>query len=128
MITFLFVFDISSILVSSVFVIIASSFYNFYFGLIFFVWIIVFAIFQYYSYKRNYPYEVKVNKASSARSGYLSDVITNYFNVKIFSSYKKESLSFAKLLAERSMLAKTRSYRRIFVSLISSFLILVCEV
>ncbi|MEI8253606.1 MAG: hypothetical protein WCG25_07890 [bacterium] len=55
------VFDISSVLFNSIFVIIIVAQENILLSLIFIVWIVVFIIVQYFLYRWNYPYEVYVN-------------------------------------------------------------------
>lgn len=126
--TDVFVFSISSMIVTSLFIVIASGLQNFYYGLIFFVWIVVFIVVQYLLYKRNYPYEIKVNKADSELSGTLSDAITNYFNIKIFSSVRREVSAFYEKTRLWADLAKTRYYRSMVIWGSTGLLMVVCEI
>lgn len=121
-------FSIFPMLISSLFIIIVSSSYSIYFGIILLGWLVVFSLVQYRLYKRNYPYEIKVNAADSECSGNFADTLTNYFNIKIFASIQREAFHFAKKLDHRAQLSKTRNYRKTLIHAVSALSIFVCEI
>lgn len=110
-ITDIFVFDISSVLFNSIFVLIIVSQENLSLSVIFIVWIVVFIVVQYFLYKWNYPYEVYVNWIDSKLSWLLSDTITNNFNIKTFASLKREIKIFDEIVTLWRNKSKIKRYR-----------------
>jgi len=110
-ITDILVFDISSVLFNSIFVIIIVAQENILLSLIFIVWIVVFIIVQYFLYRWNYPYEVYVNWIDSKLSWVLSDTITNNFNIKTFASLHREIKIFDEIVSLRRNKSKIKRYR-----------------
>ncbi|MFZ2718641.1 MAG: ABC transporter ATP-binding protein [Candidatus Absconditicoccaceae bacterium] len=114
-ITDIFVFDISSVLFNSIFVLIIVSQENLSLSVIFIVWIVVFIVVQYFLYKWNYPYEVYVNGIDSKLSGLLSDTITNNFNIKTFASLKREIKIFDEIVTLWRNKSKIKRYRGMLI-------------
>jgi len=85
----------------------------------------VFAIVQYFFFKRNTAYEIKANEQDSKTTGELADTITNNFNILTFASVPREITRFDTVIKERERLTKVkwmRSERMFFVSTILIFM------
>ncbi|MFT6361164.1 MAG: ATP-binding cassette subfamily B protein [Candidatus Paceibacteria bacterium] len=66
-------------------------------GLIFFIWTIIYLSVILYINKKKIPLNLKSAAQDSRVSGTLSDVITNIFNVKIFSARRAELENFGEV-------------------------------
>jgi len=121
------IFDISNILFNAVFILIFIGFENIYFSIVFAVWLIVFILIEYYLYKRNYPYEIAANLEDSKVSWVLSDTITNNFNIKTFSSLKREYGLFDAVLLEWNKKNRKKRSRAMFIWFMTWLLMVVLE-
>lgn len=65
MITDTITFELSPIILNLIFILIIIGFQDRRLSLIMFVWFVVYAVIQYFLYKRNYPYEIKANEQDS---------------------------------------------------------------
>ncbi len=115
MITDTITFELSPIILNLIFILIIIGFQDRRLSLIMFVWFVVYAVIQYFLYKRNYPYEIKANEQDSKISWVLSDTITNNFNIKVFSTLKREYNDFESQITFWSKLQKKRRYRAMLI-------------
>lgn len=114
-ITDIFVLDLSAIIFNSIFITIVVGLENIYFSVIFVSWISIFTIIQYYLYKRNYPYEIRANEQDSKVSWVLADTITNNFNIKTFSTLKREFKFFDSVVTKRKYINYIRWMRAMVI-------------
>jgi ABC-type multidrug transport system fused ATPase/permease subunit len=70
---------------------------------------------QYRLFRRASPLQDKANALDTKFMGILSDNITNYLNIKIFSSLKKEATQFAKVNKENATARKKYHYKMTWV-------------
>lgn len=115
MITDTITFELSPILLNLIFILVIIGLEDRRLSLIMFVWFIVYAVIQYFLYKRNYPYEIMTNEQDSKISWVLSDTITNNFNIKVFSTLKREYNDFETQITFWSKLQKKRWYRAMVI-------------
>jgi ABC-type bacteriocin/lantibiotic exporter with double-glycine peptidase domain len=114
-ITDIFVLELSAIVFNTIFITIVVGIQNIYFSIIFISWISIFTIVQYYFYKWNYPYEIRANEQDSKVSGVLADTITNNFNIKTFSTLKREFGFFDEVVTKRKSLNYIRWMRAMVI-------------
>lgn len=114
-ITDIFVLELSAIVFNTIFITIVVGIQNIYFSIIFISWISIFTIVQYYFYKWNYPYEIRTNEQDSKVSGVLADTITNNFNIKTFSTLKREFGFFDEVVTKRKSLNYIRWMRAMVI-------------
>ena len=126
-ITDIFIFEISSVLFNSIFILIIVGQENIILSVIFFVWIIIFTLVQYFLYKRNYPYEIYVNWIDSQLSWTLSDTITNSFNIKTFASLSRETKLFDEIVTLRRDKSKIKRYRWMIIWAITWIMVVLLE-
>ena len=126
-ITDIFVLDLSAIIFNSIFITIVVGLENIYFSLIFVSWITLFTIIQYYLYKRNYPYEIRANEQDSKVSWVLADTITNNFNIKTFSTLKREFKFFDNVVTKRKDINHTRWMRAMVIWTITWLMMIAME-
>lgn len=115
MITDTITFELSPIILNLIFILVIIGLQDRRLSLIMFVWFVVYAVIQYFLYKRNYPYEIKANEQDSKISWVLSDTITNNFNIKVFSTLKREYKDFESQITFWSKLQKKRRYRAMLI-------------
>jgi hypothetical protein len=115
----IFVFDISSIVFNSIFILIVIGIQNIYFSVILLAWIIIFMIVQYRLYKRNYPYEIEGNIRDSKVSGALSDAITNNMNIKTFASLEREYGLFHDVVSTWRRITQIKRMRAMLIWLVT---------
>ncbi|MFA7717498.1 MAG: ABC transporter ATP-binding protein [Candidatus Absconditabacterales bacterium] len=118
----IFVFDISSIVFNSIFILIVIGIQNIYFSVILLAWIIIFMIVQYRLYKRNYPYEIEGNIRDSKVSGALSDAITNNMNIKTFASLEREYGLFHDVVSTWRRITQIKRMRAMLIWLVTGLL------
>ena len=75
------------------------------------LFIIIFAVLQYFFFKRNTDYEIKANEQDSKTIGELADTITNNFNILTFASVPREIKRFDLIIKERERLTKLKWMR-----------------
>jgi hypothetical protein len=92
------------------------------------VFVLLFAIVQYFFFRRNTAYEIKTNEQDSKTTGELADTITNNFNILTFASVPIEIKRFDIVIKERENLTRIKWMRaeRMFFS--STLLIFVFEI
>ncbi|MDD3262426.1 MAG: ABC transporter ATP-binding protein [Candidatus Absconditabacteria bacterium] len=122
MITDTITFELSPIILNLIFILVIIGLQDRRLSLIMFVWFVVYAVIQYFLYKRNYPYEIKANEQDSKISGVLSDTITNNFNIKVFSTLKREYKDFESQITFWSKLQKKRRYRAMLIRSITGLM------
>lgn len=113
------VFELSPILLNLIFILIIIGLQDRRLSWVMFVWFVIYSVVQYFLYKRNYPYEIKTNEQDSKISWVLSDTITNNFNIKIFSTQKREYNEFENQITFWSKLQKKRWYRAMLIRAIT---------
>ncbi len=126
-ITDIFVLELSAIIFNSIFITIVVGLENIYFSVIFVSWISIFTIIQYYLYKRNYPYEIRANEQDSKVSWVLADTITNNFNIKTFSTLKREFKFFDNVVTKRKDINHTRWMRAMVIWTITWLMMIAME-
>jgi len=114
-ITDIFIFDISNIAFNAIVVLVIIGMQNIRLSAVFFVWLVIFILTQYFLYKRNYPNEVEANVWDSKVSGVLSDTITNNYNIKTFASLSRESKYFDSVLLMRKSKNRKRRSRALVI-------------
>ncbi len=67
---------------------------NYIFGLLLFGWLILYLAATYYTSLYKLKFDALRSEAESKQTGVLADIVTNYPNVKLFSSYLKEEKNF----------------------------------
>lgn len=67
-------------------------------GLFFLIWFFVYVFILYFFIKFKIKYDIAYSETDSKVTGALSDMISNIFNIKIFSSQRKENHDFSKIL------------------------------
>ncbi len=67
---------------------------NYIFGLLLFGWLILYLTATYYTSLYKLKFDALRSEAESKQTGVLADIVTNYPNVKLFSSYLKEEKNF----------------------------------
>lgn len=92
--TDIIIFQLSGILIESIWIVIVVSQANLLFWLLFWGFILWTFLFQYFMQKWRAKFEIQANKSDSKMSGFLSDTISNSINIKVFASRKKELASF----------------------------------
>lgn len=107
----IFVFNILRLIIVLPVIVITISTKNIILWAIFFVFILLFGIFQYIMYKKNIPFEIKSNEHDSKITWELSDTITNNLNILTFASHIKEFKSFFKTLSQWEKIKKKTRYR-----------------
>ncbi len=126
-ITNIFVFDISSILLNIIFILVIIGMQNIYLSLILFVWIIIFMVVQYFLYKMNYSYEIEANLRDSKVSWLLSDTITNNMNIKTFASLEREYTWFDELVSKRRKITRIKRFRSMIIRTITGLFTVLLE-
>lgn len=111
----IFVFDISTLLFNSIFILITLGLQNIYLSMILLVWIIIFCVVQYFLYKRNYAYEIKANIRDSKVSWLLADTITNNMNIMTFASLTREYAWFDEVVSMRKKITQTKRFRAMLI-------------
>lgn len=91
------IFNVLPLLVNIIVILSILFFTNVWLGLSLLLWILVFAIVNWFFIKYKSKFDTERSAVDSKLSGILSDTITNHSNVKLFNAYKKESKSFAKI-------------------------------
>jgi len=109
------VFDISNIAFNAIVVLVIIGLQNIWLSVVFFAWLVIFIVIQYFLYKWNYPNEVQANVWDSKVSGVLSDTITNNFNIKTFASLERENSYFDKVLLMRKSKNRRRRSRAMVI-------------
>lgn len=120
-----FVFNVLRMLIFLPFIIIVVGRKDIKIGWVFLLFIIIFAILQYFFFKRNTSYEIKTNEQDSKTTGELADTITNNFNILTFASVPREIKRFDLVIKERERLTKLkwmRSERMFFGSTVLIFM------
>ncbi len=111
----IFVFDISTLLFNSIFILITLGLQNIYLSMILLAWIIIFCVVQYFLYKRNYAYEIKANIRDSKVSWLLADTITNNMNIMTFASLTREYAWFDEVVSMRKKITQTKRFRAMLI-------------
>lgn len=88
------IFDLSTLFINIVFIVIVLFLKNFYLGIIVMLWLVVFMILNYFFAKYKYRYDLARNEAQSEATGYLADTVTNNANIKLFNAYEREKQGF----------------------------------
>lgn len=120
-----FVFNVLRMFIFLPFIIVVVARKDIKIGWVFLLFIIIFAILQYFFFKRNTSYEIKTNEQDSKTTGELADTITNNFNILTFASVPREIKRFDLVIKERERLTKVkwmRSERMFFSSTILIFM------
>lgn len=107
--------DILPFLLNVIIILIIIGFQNIWISVVLFITVVLFGLIQYYLYKWIYPYQEKANKLDSDLWGLLSDDITNNFNIKIFSSLKREEKDFGKINYDTARARKVQYYRMMWI-------------
>ncbi len=71
--------------------------YNYLIGLMMLVWVIIFVGFSFWFAKFKLPYDEQKVKQDTKTTAHLADTITNHQNIKMFSSYDREVVTFEKI-------------------------------
>lgn len=109
------VFDVSTLLFNSIFILITLGTQNMYLSVILLWWMIVFGVVQYFLYKWNYPYEIKANLQDSKVSWLLADTITNNMNIMTFASLDREYTLFDEVVSKRKKITQTKRFRAMLI-------------
>ena len=88
------IYDLGTLFINIVFIIIVLFLKNFYLGIIVSLWLVIFMILNYFFAKYKYRYDLARNEAQSESTGYLADTVTNNANVKLFNAYDREKQGF----------------------------------
>ncbi len=123
-----FIFNVLRILIFLPFIIIIVARKDIVIGWVFLLFIIVFAILQYFFFKRNTSYEIKTNEQDSKTTGELAETITNNFNILTFASVPREIKRFDVVIKERERLTKVKWMRSERMFFGSTILILLFEI
>jgi len=123
-----FIFNLLRMIIFLPFIIIVVARKDILIGWIFLVFVLLFAIVQYFFFRRNTAYEIKTNEQDSKTTGELADTITNNFNILTFASVPIEIKRFDIVIKERENLTRIKWMRaeRMFFS--STLLIFVFEI
>ncbi len=89
-----FLFNITRILISFIFILVVISLQNIYLWIIFASWVLSFVFLSLFLNKYRVPYEKAAANENSKAFWIFSDTITNSFNVKLFWNFKKEFSNF----------------------------------
>ncbi|MBT6690892.1 ABC transporter ATP-binding protein [Candidatus Parcubacteria bacterium] len=87
-------------IVSIVFIVIVLWQSNMWMSIGVIVWVVVFSFINYHLSLYKLKHDIKRSEADSKITGFLADTITNNANIKLFSGYKREVKTFAKLNEE----------------------------
>ncbi len=124
----IFVFNILRLVIALPVIVITISTKNIILWSIFFIFIVVFGIFQYVMYKKNIPFEIKSNENDSKITWELSDTITNNLNILTFASHIKELKSFVNTLWQWEKIKNKTRYRWEYIHIIWMILMVMFEI
>ncbi|PID35046.1 MAG: ABC transporter [candidate division SR1 bacterium] len=122
--TDIIIFQLSSIVVESIGIIIVVSRANLMFGVLFGSFILSIVLLQYFMQKWRAKFEIEANKTDSEMSGYLSDTISNSINLKVFASLKREFSTFKKLSDTRRKKTQTSWFSSILIFALTGMIII----
>lgn len=94
----LILFDVSTLAINTLFIIVILFYKNWQIGLGLLIWIIVYSIVNYSFSIYKLKFDIKRNEADSRVTAVLADTITNHQNVKLFNGYAREKTNFAGVL------------------------------
>ncbi|MFA5877878.1 MAG: ABC transporter ATP-binding protein [Candidatus Staskawiczbacteria bacterium] len=101
------IWDVLSLLVRIVSVIVVVAFINKWIALLIFVWIILFLLFNIIFSKWKIKYDILVAEIDSKTTGYLSDTITNQNTIQLFGGKAFESKGYKAVTDEQAKATKT---------------------
>ncbi len=126
--TDIIIFQLSSIVIESLGIIIVVSRANIVFWGIFLWCIISITLLQYFLQKRRTKFEIESNTLDSQMSWYLSDTISNSINLKVFASLKREFSAFTKLSNTRKKTTMKSWLSGVLIASITGLLVITFEI
>jgi len=125
--TDLLLFDVISLFVNTVFIIVVLFYKNWQIGLGLLIWISIYASLNYFFSLYKIKFDLKRNEADSKVTAVLADTITNHQNVKLFNGTKRENHFFSSVLEKWRFLRQFTWDISNFFESFQSFSMFVCE-
>jgi len=104
--TDMFLWEFMPLLVNAVFISVVLFLHSWLLGAAVVLWMIVFALINYFFSRYKLKYDLERNKADTRVTGVLADTITNHQNIKFFSAYGRERKYFAEAISDWRRLRK----------------------
>jgi len=104
--TDMFIFNLQPVIVTVLITLGVIRWYHIRLGIAFTIRLIIYGVVQYVLYKRLLPADVIRHEQDSKVTAYLSDTLTNHYNITTFASLPFENKEFEKVVDTRRLLSK----------------------
>jgi len=122
------VYELLSLLVNLVIILVVLCLKNIYLGLGLLVWCVIFSFVNWKFTKYKLQFDNRRNEMESAATGFLADTITNNSTVKLFCGYGREVKNYAGQNANLTKIRKHTWFLQNYFEAIMTFMVIALEI